>query len=52
MRLSYATLREIASGLKRIWESETVSHSPTRIIKDVDRALEVFEILPRAWRRR
>ena len=35
MRFSYATPREIAIGLKRIWESETWSYSSAQIIEDV-----------------
>ena len=45
MRFSYANPKEIVSGLKHIWESETGFPPSTRIIKDIDRALEEFEIV-------
>ena len=46
---SYATPKEIESGLKRIWGLETVSPSSTRVIEDVGRALEAFEIVYRTY---
>ena len=45
MRFSYATPREIAIGLKRIWESETWSYSSAQIIEDVYWALDVLKIV-------
>ena len=44
-RFSYANLREIASGIKRIWELETVLPSSTKIIEDVDLTLEALEMV-------
>ena len=41
----YATPREIASGIKWIWESETGSTSLAQVVEDVDQALDALEIV-------
>ena len=55
MRFSFSTLREIARGMKRIWDSKMRTPSSAQIIEDVDlalKALEIFEshirFIPRA----
>ena len=45
IRFSFSTPKEIARGLKRIWESKMGTPSLARIIQDVDLALKVFEIV-------
>ena len=47
MCFSYSTPREIARGLKRIWDSKMGTLSPVRIIEDVDLALKALEIVYR-----
>ena len=42
---SFSTPREIAQGLKRLWDSIMETHSPARIIQDVDPALNALEIV-------
>ena len=44
MRFSFSTPKEIARGLKRIWESKMGTPSSARIIQDVDLALKALEI--------
>ena len=39
----FSTLREIAQGLKRLWDSIMGTPSSARIIQDVDLALKVLE---------
>ena len=48
MSLSYSAPREIARGLKRIWDSKMGTPSSVRIIEDVDMALKALEIVYRA----
>ena len=48
MRFSFSTPKEIARGLKRIWESKMGTPSSARIIQDVDLALKALEIIYRA----
>ena len=45
---SLSTSREIAQGLKRIWDSKMVTPSLARIIRDVDLALKALEIVYRS----
>ena len=47
MCFSYSTPREIAQGLKRIWDSKMGTPSSEGIIQDVDLALKVLEIVYR-----
>ena len=42
---SLSTPREIAQGLKRLWDSKMGTSSSTRIIQDVDLALKALEIV-------
>ena len=44
MWFSYSTPREIARGLKRIWDTKIGTTSSVRIIEDVDLALKTLEI--------
>ena len=44
MRFSFSTPKEIARGLKRIWESKMGTPYSARIIQGVDLALKAFEI--------
>ena len=44
MRFSFSTPKEIARGLKRIWESKMGTPSSARIIEDVDLALMALGI--------
>ena len=46
-KISYANPKKIVIGLKHIWESETGSPSSTQTVKDIDWALEAFEIVYR-----
>ena len=48
MRYSFSTPKEIARGLKRIWESKMGTPSSVRIIQDVDMALKALEIVHHA----
>ena len=48
MRFSFSTPKEIARGLKNIWESKMGTPSLARIIQDVDMALKALEIIYRA----
>ena len=45
MRFSFSTPKEIARGLKRIWDSKMGTPSLERIIQDVDLALKALEIV-------
>ena len=45
MQFSFSTPREIARGMKRIWESKMGTPSLARIIEDVDLALKALEIV-------
>ena len=45
MQFSFSTPREIARGMKRIWESKMGTPSSARIIEDVDLALKALEIV-------
>ena len=45
MCFSFSTPKEIATGLKRIWELKMVTPSPARIIQDVDLELKELEIV-------
>ena len=45
MRFSFSTPKEIARGLKRIWESKMETPSSARIIQDIDLELKVWEIV-------
>ena len=45
IRFSLSTPKEIARGLKRIWESKMGTPSLARIIQDVDLALKALEIV-------
>ena len=42
-----STPRGISQGMKRIWDSEMITHSSVRIIEDVDLALKALEIVYR-----
>ena len=42
MRFSFSTPKEIARGMKRIWESKMGTPSLARIIEDVDLALKAL----------
>ena len=42
MKFSFSTPREIARGMKRVWESKMVTPSSERIIEDVDLALKAL----------
>ena len=44
MHFSFSTPKEIARGLKNIWESKMGTPSSARIIEDVDLALKALEI--------
>ena len=44
---SFSTPREIAQGLKRLWDSIMGTPSSARIIQDVDLALKALEIVYR-----
>ena len=48
MRFSLSTPKEIARGLKRIWESKMGTPSSARMIQDVNLALKASEIIYRA----
>ena len=48
MRFILSTPKEIARGLKRIWESKMGTTSSARIIQDVNLALKALEIVYRA----
>ena len=43
MRFSLSTRKEIARGIKRIWESKIGTPSSARIIQDVDLSLKALE---------
>ena len=45
MRFSFSTPKEIARGLKHIWESKMGTLSLARIIQDVNLALKALEIV-------
>ena len=45
MRFSFSTPREIARGMKRIWESKMGTPSLEKNIQDVDLALKALEIV-------
>ena len=45
IHFSFSTPKEIARGLKPIWESKMGTPSSTRIIQDVDLALKALEIV-------
>ena len=45
---SFSTPREIARGLKRIWDSKMGTPSSERIIQDIDLALKALEIFYRS----
>ena len=45
MRFSSSTPKEIARGLKHIWESKMGTLSLALIIQDVDLALKAFEVV-------
>ena len=45
IQFSFSTPREIAQGMKCIWESKMGTPSSTRIIEDVDLALKALEIV-------
>ena len=47
MCFSFSTPREIAHGLKRLWDSIMGTPSLARIIQDVDLALKALEIVYR-----
>ena len=48
MRFSFSSPREIARGMKRIWDSKMGTPSSARIVEDVDLALKALEIVYRA----
>ena len=48
MCFSYSTPREVARGLKRIWDSKMGTPSLARIIQDVDLELKALEIFYRS----
>ena len=43
MRFSFSTPREIAQGMKRIWDWKMETPSLARIIEDVDLAMKALE---------
>ena len=43
IQFSFSTPREIAQGMKRIWESKMGTPSLARIIEDVDLALKALK---------
>ena len=45
MCFSFSTLREIARGLKRLWNSKIGTPSSARIIQDVDLVLKALEMV-------
>ena len=45
MQFSFSTPKEIAQGMKRIWESKMGTPSSARMIQDVDLALKALEIV-------
>ena len=45
MQFSFSTPREIARGMKRIWESKMGTPSSARMIEDVDLALKALGIV-------
>ena len=45
MCFSYSTPREIARGLKRVWDSKMVTPSSVRMIEDVDLVLKALGIV-------
>ena len=45
MHFSFSTTREIARGMKRIWDSKMGTPSSARIIEDVDLELKALEIV-------
>ena len=45
MIFSFSTPKEIARGMKHLWESNTGTPSSARIIQDVDLALKASEIV-------
>ena len=45
MRFSFSTPREIARGMKRIWDSKMGTPSSARIIEEVDLSLKALEIV-------
>ena len=45
LSFSFSTLRKIARGLKRLWDSKMVTPSLERIIQDVNMALKALEIV-------
>ena len=45
MQFSFSTPREIARGIRRVWESKMGTPSSARIIQDVDLALKALEIV-------
>ena len=45
MRFSFSTPREIARGMKRIWDSKMGTPSSARIIQDVNLELKALEIV-------
>ena len=47
MCFSFSTPREIARGLKRLWDSKIGTPSSARIIQDVNLALKVLEMFYR-----
>ena len=49
-RFSFSTTKEIARGLKHIWESKMGTPSSARIIQDVDLDFKSLEIIYRANR--
>ena len=48
MRFSFSTPKEIARGLKPIWESKMGTPSLARIIQDVDLSLKALKVVYRA----
>ena len=47
MRFSFSTAKEIALGMKRIWDSKMGTPSSAQIVEDVDLALKALEIVYR-----
>ena len=45
LRFSFSTPREIARGMKHLWESKMGTPSSERIIEDVDLVLKALEIV-------
>ena len=45
MRFNFSTPKEIARGLKRIWQSKMGTPSLARIIQDVDLVLKALEVV-------